>query len=132
VRRDIDRLRQAAAGVTSDLHRTLGGDWSCSVLDSYTLIVVGPGVHEEVALEQTVEDVDWYVRPDWSPEQQAEAFAADAEDAVANEVSEVFDQLGRPWPTCPQHGAVGNCDGAWYCPSSDHDMGVVGELRDAR
>lgn len=132
MRRDIDRLRQAAAGLTSDLRRTLGGDWSCSVQDTYMLIIVGPGVHEEVALKQAIEDADWYVRPDWSHEQQAVAFAADAEDAVANKVIEVFEGLGRAWPTCPQHGAVGNCDGAWYCPSPEHDMGMVGDLQDAQ
>ena len=125
------RLSGAAARLTADLHRTLGEAWRCSIAGDRTLTLTGPDVQEAVLLDSQVEDEDWYVRPEFSPQDQAEALNAAADDLVANTVSEVFDSLGTPWPVCPEHEqAAGNCDGSWYCASAEtHDLGLLGELK---
>lgn len=127
---ELERLRRAAALLTADLHRTLGDAWLCAVEADYSLVLTGPGVREAVQLDAEIEDEEWYVRPEFSQQDQADALDAAAEDLVANETIEVFDSLGRSWPLCPQDGQVaGNCDGSWYCSAShEHDLGVVGEL----
>lgn len=131
MKHDVERLGFAAARLTADLHRTLGDAWGCSVSKDRTLTLSGPHVLEAVPLEGQIEDEDWYVRPGFSPQEQAEAFDAAAEDLVANAVSEVLSSLGTPWPICSDHGHVaGNCDGSWYCCSPEtHDLGRLGELQ---
>ncbi|KQS66544.1 hypothetical protein [Modestobacter sp. Leaf380] len=65
-----------------------------------------------------------------SPASMNASLDADADDAVAYEVSEGLADLGVTWPVCPDHQRpMGVCSGLWFCEGKPyHDLADVGHL----
>ena len=130
VQRDVRRLRDAALRVQRDLRRASGDAWECAVDGDYVLTLRRADATESVMLERDLEDEAWYVRAEFSDEQQASALDADADDVVASEAIEVLRVLGWSAPLCGDHNKpLSVCSGVWLCEGPPgHDVAVVGEL----
>ena len=130
VERDRGRLRRAAADVASDLERVSGKGWRCTLDDEYVLSVTFGEQSESTLLESSVEDEQWFVSPEMTPEQQAEALNADAAEAVAEEVLEVLRAAGWPSPLCDEHRRpLMVCGDVWLCNGPPgHDVAAIGHL----
>jgi hypothetical protein len=130
VQRDIETLRLSVSRVEADLNRTLGASWTCTIDDQYRLTVAHGDQTEMSLLQSDVEDEQWYVKSDQAREERAAALEADADEAVATEVTEILHVMGIVWPTCPQHSEpLWNCEGWWGCNGPDsHDIALLGSL----
>jgi hypothetical protein len=130
MKRELGTLRAAAARVEADLQRTVDRGWSCTIDDTWVLTVGNADRQEVSALEDEVEDEEWYLGPDQTPLERAAALDADADEVVASEVVEVLRVLGIEWPLCGEHNrSMMNCSGDWICngPPS-HGVALAGEL----
>jgi hypothetical protein len=97
----------------------------------YLLSITDGGLSARVQLEREVEDEDWFVRAEATPSELSAGLDADADEAVAYEVTEGLVDVGVTWPVCPDHQrAMGACSGLWYCEGEPyHDVAEVGSLR---
>ncbi len=130
VKRELDTFRAAAARVQADLQRTLDRKWSCTIDDTWVLTVGNNEQREVSALDDEVEDEEWYLGSDQTPVELAAALDAEAEEAVAIEAVEVLRVLGIEWPICGKHRrSMTNCEGSWVCNGPPtHDVALTGEL----
>lgn len=125
--RSLAHLRVSAERVTTDLRFALGDGWSCSVDETFVLIISGPSVAEAVALGTHVADLD-EEDPTWSEAQRSSVLEEDADETVAGEALEVLRSVGVTGPRCEQHGEpLGSCLSVWTCPTG-HDGPFVGDL----
>jgi hypothetical protein len=130
VDRNIDHLRKAATDVAADLRRMSSAQWDCQVGDDYVLTVSFGDASESVLLQREIEDEEWYVAPEFTPEEKAQALEMDAAEAVAEETLEVLRAQQWPWPQCAKHRRpLMVCSGTWLCNGPPaHELAVVGAL----
>ncbi len=96
----------------------------------YVLHVSDGALNERVLLESQVDDEDWFVPSDASPDEVNGGLDADADELVASGAAEALRSLGETWAICPQHARVmGMCEGWWYCEGNPyHGVAPVGSL----